>query len=88
MKIKSDYILKKVMGKYMIVSLNESASQTVSMQAINETGAFIWHLLENGATQEEICEKMLSEYEIDCETASEDVSNFLAKLDAAGLLEG
>lgn len=87
MKIKPSYILKKVMGKYMIVSLEESASQTLNMQTINETGAFIWDLVANGATEAEICEKMLAEYDISKEVATEDIAAFLSALEKAGILE-
>lgn len=87
MKIKHSYILKKVMGKYMIVSLEESASQTLNMQTINDTGAFIWNLVADGATEEEICEKMITEYDIDKETAAKDISKFIDALEKAGILE-
>lgn len=84
MKIKSGYIVKKVMGSYMLVSTNGEES---TMQTMNETGAFLWNLLTNDTTVEEMTEKIVSEYDIDPVSAKGDIEAFLQKLKASNLLD-
>lgn len=84
MKIKPGYIVKKVMGSYMLVSVSDEES---TMQTLNETGAFLWSLLEEDTTIESMTEKMVSEYEIDAATAKSDIEAFTEKLRLSGLLE-
>lgn len=85
MKLKDGYILKKVMGSHMIVSLKEDGMN--SMQTVNETGAFLWDLICTETTIDEMCEKMTAEYEVDAETAKRDIEAFVKKLSDADLLE-
>lgn len=84
LKIKSGYIVKKVMGSYMLVSTSGEES---TMQTLNETGAFLWSLLEEDTTVESMTEKMVAEYEIDAATAKNDIEAFTEKLRLSGLLE-
>jgi hypothetical protein len=84
LKIKPGYIVKKVMGSYMLVSTSGEES---TMQTLNETGAFLWSLLEEDTTVESMTEKMVAEYEIDAPTAKNDIEAFTEKLRLSGLLE-
>ena len=84
LKIKPGYIVKKVMGSYMLVSVIGEES---TMQTLNETGAFLWSLLEEDTTIESMTEKMVAEYEIDAATAKSDIEAFTEKLRLSGLLE-
>lgn len=84
MKIKSGYVLKKVMGSYMIVSLTGETNQ---MQTTNETGAFLWGLLEKGATEEDLLSAITAEYDTDESIAKADIDAFIKKLKDASLLD-
>ncbi|MBR5535494.1 MAG: PqqD family protein [Clostridia bacterium] len=84
MKIKPGYILKKVMGSYMLVS---TAGEVNTMQTMNETGAFLFALLQEGMTVDAMAEKMVSEYEVDSATAKKDIEKFVSQLKQAGLLD-
>lgn len=86
MKIKDGFILKKVMGSYMIVCTDESCNFN-GMQTLNETGAFLWNSLCEETTKDSLVEKMLAEYDADEATVRQDVSAFLESLASCGLLE-
>lgn len=83
MKAKSGYIVKKVMNSYMLVS---PEGESTTMQTMNETGAFLWSLLEEDTTIEEMTQKMVAEYDVDRDRAKGDVEAFVKKLQASGLL--
>jgi len=50
-----------------------------SVYTLNETGAFIWELINGKRSVEEIINVVTTEYEIDYETASKDVFSFIEK---------
>lgn len=87
MKIKNDFVLKKIAGSYMVVPVRTRAVDFSGIIKLSESGAFLWEILEKGADREELIAKMLSEYEVDEATAAADIDRFIAKLNEADLLE-
>ena len=84
MKVKSGYIVKKVMGSYMLVSPN---GESGTMQTMNETGAYLWDLLTKDTTVDEMVAKMVKEYDVDAACAKSDIENFISKLRSSNLLD-
>lgn len=70
----------------MAVPVGERTRDVHGMVALNETGAFIWQLLEEDRTEEEVIEKILEEYDVDRETAAGALASFKAKLAEEGVL--
>ncbi len=88
MQIKPGYILRNVLDMYVVMGIGREAYQPNRIMSVNETGAFLWGLLEKGAEREELVAKMHSEYEVDPATAAADVDAFLAQLMDKGLVQG
>ena len=86
MKVKSGYILREVAGNYIVVAVGEEAMDFNGLITTNETGAFLWNKLSNDISENDLVSAMLEEYEIDQETAADDISAFLLKLKEAELL--
>lgn len=82
MKINPDFILREVMNIHVIIGIGDEAYTPNAVMSLNETGAFLWKILEGeaGVTQETLIESLIREYEIDYETAKRDVENFLNQL--------
>lgn len=87
MKIKNGFILRSVAGNNIIIGTGDEAIDFNGMITINETGVFLWRLLENGISREELIEKLLAEYEVDRETAEKDIDEFIEKLHVGKLIE-
>ena len=87
MKIRSGFKLMKVGVQNLVVAVDERAEEFNGMIRLNPTGAFLWELLEKEAEKEELVAALLSEYEIDKETAETDVDHFLSILTDNGILE-
>lgn len=87
MKIRSGFKLMKVGVQNLVVAVDERAEEFNGMIRLNPTGAFLWELLEKEAEKEELVAALLSEYEIDKETAETDVDRFLSILTDNGILE-
>ena len=87
MKIKEGYLLREVAGSNIVVPIGEGELNFSGVITLNDVGAFFWKKLEKGCTKEELLDSLLAEYEIDKETASSDIDEFVGKLKEAGLLE-
>ena len=87
MKIKDGLILKEVADSFIVVAVGEAVKNFNGIINLNETGAFLWKILENGATEEELVKALLSEYDVDEATAKNDVAGFIGKLTEAKLLK-
>ena len=80
MKFRKEYISQDVAGSKLLVSLDTELVDFNKMLTLNETGAFLWECLQNGASEEELLGKMTDEYDIDSETAKRDIEKFIADL--------
>lgn len=87
MKIRSDYLLREVMDVYMVIGVGSAAYVPNQIMTLNETGAFLWRLLEAGAEKQDLVNSLLNEYDADAETAEKDVDVFLAQLREKVLIE-
>lgn len=86
MRIKDGFILRKVADSYIAVATGEESISFNAMVTTNETGAFLWEKLKNETTEEELLTAMLSEYDVDEQTAKADIAEFLGKLRDGKLL--
>ena len=86
MRIKEGFLLRETAGKYIVLPLGGELDLG-SLITLNETGAFLWRLLEEGKSRKELLEALLEEYDVTPERAEKDLDALLAKMEAAGLLE-
>ena len=86
MKIKSGYILREVAGNSIVIAVGDESLNFNGIITINGAGTFLWEKLAGGATKQELLDAMLSEYDIDEETASADIDEFVQKLKNSNLL--
>ncbi len=87
MKIKEDFLLRKVADSYVVVPVNNLTLDFNGIINLNETGAFLFELLQKGADMEELVQKMLDEYEVTRDKAENDIDKFIKKVKDADILE-
>ena len=87
MKIREGFILRQVLDIYAVIGVGSEAYMPNRIMSVNETGAFLWHMLENGAEKQEMIDALLREYETDPQTAEKDVDAFLKEMQDKGLIE-
>lgn len=88
MKIKPGYILRQVMDVYVVIGVGSEAYVPNQIMSVNETGAFLWKMLEAGAEKKELEDALSKEYDLAAQTAAGDVERFLAQLREKGLIIG
>ena len=86
MKIRKELLKREVGGEAFLVPLGKTVYDSNGLFVLTELGAFIWDLLPEAETEEEILRKILSEYEVDEATARADIREFLKKLEDLGIL--
>ena len=87
MKLKNDFILRKIAEKWVILPLSDRDGDFSGMMTLNETGLMLWKLLEDGAERTALCKALCDRYGITPEQANADTDRFLAKLESLGCLE-
>ena len=75
------------MDVYAVIGIGSEAYTPNQIMSVNETGAFLWKKLEDGAEKQELAESLIKEYEIDPGTAKKDVEEFLEQLRNKKLIE-
>lgn len=88
MRVKEDFVVRDIEGTYIVIPMGERILEFGGMIELNETGAFLWRLLEKECTYEELVEKLMEEYEVEKETAKESVKKYLVALENKNILEG
>jgi hypothetical protein len=73
-------VTRKTGNEYVLVPVANNIADMNSVYTLNETGAFIWEQIDSKRTVSEIITAVTSEYDIDIETASADVLEFVGKM--------
>ncbi|MDY4077606.1 MAG: PqqD family protein [Clostridium sp.] len=86
MKIKDGFILREILDSYMAVPVGERTREVQGVIALNETGAFLWRMLEEDTSEDKLIASMVKEYEITEKTAKDDIKEYLSFLREKGWL--
>ena len=87
MKTKEGFILRSIAGSNIVVPVGAAALDFNGMITLNDSGAFLWKLLETGSDVDGMTQALLKEYEVDEETARTCSEAFLKKLVEAKCVE-
>ncbi len=87
MKIAKGFVRRSVGDSYMVVPVGVRMKDIPGVIALSETGDFLWSKLEEGATEPELVDALLAEYDVDRPRAEQGVRSFVAELADKGLLE-
>lgn len=85
MKLKEGFLLREVAGQYLVISTASDLNMN-KMITLNETGAFLWKLMEEEVSEAVLTAALLTEYDVDEATAQRAVTSFAAKLREHGFL--
>lgn len=87
MKIKDGFELRKFGGKWLAVTVDEAADENNVLVTLNETGAFVWKLLQNESSYSNVISSIVENYEVDEAVAMNDLDNFLRICRENGILD-
>ncbi|MCR5665049.1 MAG: PqqD family protein [Oscillospiraceae bacterium] len=87
MKLAKGYITQTYRSEQLMVAMGPAARRFHGLARANGTAARIIDLLKRETTLEELVGTMTAEYEVDPETARNDVEEILEQLRGIGALE-
>ena len=87
MKIRDGYMLRQVIDTYVIMGIGSDNYAPNQIMSLNETGVFLWNLMEKQVSKQELIDALCKEYEVNPDVASSDVEAFLSQLRAKDLIE-
>ena len=85
MKLKDGFILRSVAGQTVVLPTGDELDLNM-MITLNDTGKFLWELLQEETDEAALVAALLKEYDVDEATAAKAVSGFVAKLNENGFL--
>jgi uncharacterized protein YkvS len=78
--IKSKFVAREVGDEMILVPLTNNVAQMSELFTLNETARFIWENVNENSTIQELAISMTDSFDIDIETAKNDISVFLNHL--------
>ena len=87
MKIKENYVMREVAGQAIVIAVGEESKKFKGMINLNRTGKDVWTGLEKGLNLAEIVKRMADDYEVDENTAMQDIESMVNRLLKIGVLE-
>ena len=82
----NDLVTRCIAGETIIVPVRAHVAELDSIYTLNELGSLIWGLLDGRTRVGQIAEAIYREYDVAPEEAAGDLVEFLASLEAAGLI--
>ena len=80
MKRNPEFLLKEVAGKQVLVPVGRAAAAFPGMITVNGSGKFIWELLSEEHSFDQVVEAITASYSVDAETAKKDANVFIERL--------
>ena len=87
MKIKNGFVVKNVGDHNYVVATGELTQTFHSMIRLNGTGRFLWDLLAEDVSVDDLAQAMTEKYDVSAEDARRDVEAFVSALEQNGILE-
>lgn len=86
MKAAENMMLREIAGEYILIPVGEMAMHLHGMISLSESGLLLWKRLQKESSEDDLVQCILNEYDVNRETAKEDVRAFLSKMDQLGIL--
>lgn len=87
MKIKEDFVLRQVDNKWIAVCVSDEQDANKLFITLNDVGAFVFKILEQETTYEDIINAVTSEYEVSYLQAQADLDKFLDTMRTYDILQ-
>jgi Coenzyme PQQ synthesis protein D (PqqD) len=80
------FVTRQIAGETLILPVAGRVTDLESIYVLNQVASRIWQLVASPITVERIVDAIAREFEVSAERATADVTEFLATLDARGLI--
>jgi hypothetical protein len=78
---REDYQLRYAAGKYWLLDMKQTGPNYHKPLCLNEGGAYLWELLQNGLGKQQIVMHLCKEFDLSPNEARQDVDGFFSQLE-------
>lgn len=86
MRVKYEFAVREIAGDYVLVPLGMAALEFAGMITTNEVGAFLWEQMQETFDVDTLVKCVMEEFEVNEETARQDVTEFVDNVRKLGIL--
>ncbi len=86
MRLIDGFMLREIAGVWVVVPIGERVVDFNCLINLNDSGAFLWKILERDVSFSSLVDSLLQEYDVDEGSAREDVKEFIEFLRNKGML--
>ena len=87
MKAKSGFVLREVVGEYILMPVGENIGHFNGTIVMNDVAALVWEKLQNPVSRDDLLAAILDEFSIWEDVAAADLDKLLEKLKNYGVIE-
>ena len=86
MKRKADFVVQNICGEIILLPLGAQILDLNGLIRLNETGAYLWKLLEHDVSTDELATALVEKFDVDSTIAYADVQFFIREIEKMGVL--
>lgn len=79
-------VAREIAGEMLLVPIRQNVGDLESIYLLNETALFAWQLFDGALTLAEIRGRITEAFDVDAQTAGQDLLELAAQLERAGAL--
>jgi hypothetical protein len=85
-KIKDGFVMRRISDVHILAPAGEANIDLNGVITMNDSASFLFKQLQSEITKEALLSQLLDEYDVDAETAKEDIDAFCKQLGEANLI--
>ncbi len=86
-RIRPGYVLRPFLEEWLVIPVGRPQDTEPNMGVLSPVGQFLWELLQDGKSFAQLLHAVLEEFEVESQTAGQDIEEFLKELDAYHYLQ-
>lgn len=84
---RGEFVTRLIAGETLVVPVRGQIGDLEAIYSLNEVGAFIWEQIDGQKGVAEVAAAVGGEFDVAPEDAEKETSDFIAALEAAGMIE-
>jgi hypothetical protein len=80
-RIRPGYVLRPFLEECLVIPVGVQKNVEPSMGILNPVGQFLWELLQDEKSFDQLLQAVLEEFDVDSQTAAQDIQDYLKELD-------
>lgn len=78
---------RKIRGEHILVPIVGDMERLDSIYTLNSTGSLVWECAIQGMAEADVCQALVTTFDVDAQTTERDVTRLLDEFKAIGALE-